>query len=325
MAPIPGAPHTPQLGGLTGTGPRQYQQVQEQTPSRLAGEVPGSSREDIDASSNRAQPDLDRTSSGSDDPRAHDGSSGAERIRPTRRERRPHGDRRVTGDPWEDEPEGEDLGPTVSALAPSPPYELSFARDLLASNQLLEGYDMWRQRYVGGQWPGDPPGGVLIYNPFAIDIYPVLLERPARCEVEWKTWSVGSYHPVWVSAPRHTMRRSGARTYLAEGSIPSLLQAWNLCVLDATTRWGCLWCRVSVPEATPQQYAAAQMAMHLWTAHAAQVETSLWNMSPPVRSPIHHAEEQHPPTPWSADYLANRGQPGQVPTIYHYATPHQDE
>ena len=177
----------------------------------------------------------------------------------------------------------------------------------------------------GGQMGRTPTRGVFTYNPFGIDIYPVALERPADCEVEWQMWAVGSHHPVWVSAPRHLARGGTARVYLAESSVHSLLQAWNLCMLDATTRWGCPWCRVSVPSTEMQKYAAAQMARHLWTAHPGQVEAALWVMSPPVRSPIRNTEEQPPSTPWSADYLENRGQPGQVPPIHHYAISYQDE
>jgi hypothetical protein len=198
-----------------------------------------------------------------------------------------------------------------------------FERDFLSTNPFMARYDLVRQTYRAGRLADHPVGGVFTYNPFSIDLFPVELEHPAGSEVEWGTWAVGSHHPVWVSAPRHTIQGSDARVYLEADSVHPLLQAWNLCLLDAATRWACPWCRMQALRTEP--HAAEQMAMHLWTAHPGQLEAALWTMAPPVRCPISNAEEHPPATPWAADYLESRTLPAQIPPIYHHAFPYPNE
>ncbi len=353
-------PHSPEMGPATqpprvpgalrqhsptGTGPSQTPRGQEhqwrvrqpdrsQAPRHAAVATPGRHRVEDDACSTTAQPDWDRASSGTEVHQSHTLAVDAQQTRPSRHGRGSRHSHRPTKDPWDSDegPTGHTRpsGPERTTAAPAPPtpiptqsFTMAFETDFRSTNPALARYDLLRQVYLAGRLADHPPEGVYTYNPFGIDLFPVELEHPADSEVEWGIWAVGSHHPVWVSAPRHRTRGGTARVYLAEGSVHSLLQAWNLCLLDATTRWACPWCRMQVSHT--ELHAAEQMAMHLWTAHPGQVEAALWTMAPPVRCPIRNAEEQPPATPWAADYLESRTVPAQVPPIYHHAFPYPDK
>ncbi len=193
--------------------------------------------------------------------------------------------------------------------------------DFLSGNRLLSNYRGLLQAPRAGPGTNTPTDGIRTYNPFRIDIFPVRLEITENVAVEWRTWTVGSHHPLRVEAPRRSARNR-IHCYLAEDSVNALLQAWNLCLLDSATRWACPWCIMAPQERNERTM--AEMATHLWAAHPGQLESALWNLAPPVRYSITNPEDHSPASPWTADYLENRTFPAQIPAVYHHATPEQD-
>jgi hypothetical protein len=193
--------------------------------------------------------------------------------------------------------------------------------EFLAGNDLLANYRALLQAPMAGRGTPTPADGIRTYNPFRMDLFPVYLEITENVVLEWRTWLVGSHHPLRVQAPCCCVRGQ-IHCYLVEGSVHALLQAWNLCLLDSATRWACPWCIMAPMDR--HEHTMAQMATHLWTAHPGQLESALWTLAPPVRCPITDPESRPPPSPWSADYLENRALPAQIPPIYHHAMPEQD-
>ncbi len=133
---------------------------------------------------------------------------------------------------------------------------------LLVLNPLLESYAGLLKAPAEGRGMDTPSDGIRTYSPFCIDCFPVHLEHPEGGELEWRTWTVGSHHPLRVLAPRRL------DCYLDVDSVNPLLQAWHLCLLDSATYWACPWCTVAPQERTLA--AMSQMATHLWAAHPGQ-------------------------------------------------------